>query len=184
MSIAHWLAIVVSTMALFAESRSVVAEPTAAQSADLKKMQEKWRATKYEAKEGINIEFTHHITVKVKEAKLEWLMRDESQFTYAFEIDSSKSPKQITFTFDAGGVKQIRRGIYSFDGEVWKLCWNHDNDAPRPTTISLNDSAAYVLLELKPEADASAEKPQADDSKSFETIRFDSANPNAGPNNP
>jgi uncharacterized protein (TIGR03067 family) len=114
-----------------------------------------------------------------EEANARWVVKDHMiglqskephyvPLSEAFTVRPNKNPKEIDINPYPHGLfleTDIAKGIYTLDGDVWKVClakWPLDpNDAPRPKEMATAEGAATMLITLrrvKPEQD----KPKED----------------------
>lgn len=171
----------VASSSLLFVSAAVAAEPTAAESADLKKMQGKWNVANFEAHD-VNPDIGQRMIVEVNGRKLSISINERVELIYEIAIDPGKSPKEITLSYLIEGKKQRCNGIYELDGDAWKLLWNDVSDDARPKAFSAKASPMFCLMVLKPKPDAAAgqlssttQKPEPEDGKPYEIVRFDAA---------
>jgi uncharacterized protein (TIGR03067 family) len=63
------------------------------------------------------------------------------------DIDPSKNPKTIDFTYTEGSQKgQTTRGIYALDGDVLKLCRTLTADKERPAEFSTQPESGFLMV--------------------------------------
>ncbi len=68
--------------------------------------------------------------------------------TSQFKLDDTRDPKQITITTDDG--KQIYRGIYTLDGDIFKMCMNGDGTSVcRPEEFVTKKGSPVMITTLK-----------------------------------
>lgn len=171
----------VASSSLLSVSVAVAAEPTAAEAADLKKMQGKWNVANFEAHD-VNPDIGHRMMVEVNGRKLSISINERVELIYEIAIDPGKSPKEITLSYLIESKEHRCNGIYEFDGDAWKLLWNDVSDDARPKAFSAKASPMFCLMVLKPKLDAAAgqrssttQKSVPDDGKPFEIVRIDTA---------
>jgi uncharacterized protein (TIGR03067 family) len=70
-----------------------------------------------------------------------------------FELDPTKTPKEFVFTpLDGPRKGESRRAIYSFENELFKLCWDNDEKSPNdkpPTGFSTKQGDGLWILVAK-----------------------------------
>ncbi len=67
-----------------------------------------------------------------------------------FRIDATRNPKQIDFTFTDGPQKgQTVRGIYEFDGEIYRMCRGLRPDVQRPGQFASASGSGRMLVVWK-----------------------------------
>ena len=68
--------------------------------------------------------------------------------TSKFKLDDTRDPKQITVYADDG--KQIYRGIYTLDGDTFKMCMNGDGTSVcRPEEFVTKKGSPVIMTTLK-----------------------------------
>ena len=91
-------------------------------------------------------------------------------------LDSSRSPKQIDFTYTTGFQKgKTIRGIYKLEGDTWTICRGITADKDRPTEFAAPTGSGFQLVVWKRANTAAGEKLKAirSELKRFEaTWRF------------
>jgi len=96
--------------------------------------------------------------------------------TATVQVDSSKSPKEIDFTYTTGFLKgKTTRGIYKLDGDTWTICRGISANKARPTEFAAPIDSGLQLVVWKRANTAAGEKWKAIQSelKRFEaTWRF------------
>ena len=75
--------------------------------------------------------------------------------SFTFEVDSSKSPKQIEII---KSEKEASHSIYALDGKVLKLCLTSKPGASRPATLTPSVDVLLVTMEKLPDLAAAQEK--------------------------
>ena len=92
------------------------------------------------------------------------------------QLNSSKSPKEIDFTYTTGFQKgKTIKGIYKLDGDTLTICRGQGTDKDRPTEFSAPTDSGLLLIVWKRANTAAGEKLKAIQSelKRFEaTWRF------------
>jgi uncharacterized protein (TIGR03067 family) len=69
-----------------------------------------------------------------------------------FKLDPSKKPKEIDLFFpDPPNADKVHRGIYSIEGDTFKLCKAQAADRPRPTEfVTRADTGNFVVTWKRP----------------------------------
>jgi uncharacterized protein (TIGR03067 family) len=91
---------------------------------DLKALLGKWTVTRFEHKGRAAPEGEAKATVLLEAGGKGVLMPDGGEARFSYAIDPSKSPKQITLTYEGGpldGAKQF--GIYKLEGRKLTTCY-------------------------------------------------------------
>ena len=94
--------------------------------------------------------------------KLSFMTGDRHEESFSFTLDPSKNPKEIDMTAldregqpvvrretsNDPGTKDVRKGIYSLEGDNLKICFPDDAKSPRPTSID-NPAGEDVVITLQ-----------------------------------
>jgi uncharacterized protein (TIGR03067 family) len=114
---------------------------------DRDKIQGDWKAeSMVQGGEKAPEELVKNFTLNVKDNR--WMVMINGQEEKGtFKEDSSKKPKEITFTSDSGTERQ---GIYDLDGDTLKVCVGSPGDT-RPTEFDSKSgsSAMYIVFKRK-----------------------------------
>jgi uncharacterized protein (TIGR03067 family) len=122
---------------------------------DLGVLQGNWKPlqVEFEAKPQMSAEEMNKVTSVYDQAEYHLYYADKSVnppkvlklAVMNVSLDSSTSPKSISFEYASGPLKgQKRHGIYELAGNQLKLCYG-PGDKPKPTTFSAPDKSGYFL---------------------------------------
>lgn len=109
---------------------------------DQEKMQGTWQAEKMTA-DGMDFpaELVKEVKFIIKGDKIN--TTDSKEKDWTFKLDASKKPKTIDAT-DGDGKKM--QGIYEFEGDTLKFCFNEKN---RPKEFKSEAGSDSILMVLK-----------------------------------
>lgn len=78
----------------------------------------------------------------------QFLGQGDAPPTGSFQLDETHEPKQITIKDMEG--KLTYRGIYTIQGDSFKVCINgNGSDPKRPENFTTREDSAFVIIELK-----------------------------------
>jgi uncharacterized protein (TIGR03067 family) len=60
-------------------------------------------------------------------------------------LDPSKTPRQIDMTIDEGGKEEVHLGIYTLEGDTFKLCKSHPPQA-RPSKFATEEGERWPAI--------------------------------------
>ena len=119
---------------------------------DLGTIQGYWKPLQieFEAKPQMSAEEMKKVTVVFDQSEYHLYYKDAGKEAIKLALmnvtlDSSTSPKSISFEFAAGALKgQKRHGIYELAGNQLKLCYGPAEKA-KPTTFAAPEKSGYYL---------------------------------------
>jgi uncharacterized protein (TIGR03067 family) len=79
--------------------------------------------------------------------------------TATVQVNSSRTPKEIDFTYRSGFQKgKTAKGIYKLDGDTFTICRGQGTDKDRPTEFAAPTGSGLILVVWKRASTAAGEK--------------------------
>jgi uncharacterized protein (TIGR03067 family) len=120
---------------------------------DLEKMQGTWTMAALEV-DGKQVPEAklQGTTLLIKDNKYIVQLKGQ-KFETVFQLDPTKKPKEIDMTFAEGANKdKVHKGIYSLEGDTFKLCRGQQPDRERPTEFGTWPDTGIFLVTWKRKA--------------------------------
>jgi uncharacterized protein (TIGR03067 family) len=127
------------------------ADPKEDAKKDLEKMQGTWKVEKL-VRDGTEAPAEMRAKMNVVIAKNKMTVQTEGRPGEEAEItlDPSTKPAQFDFTPGNPNDKNLRKGLYKFDGDTLYLCWTRGG-GERPKAFESKPQSMVVVFELKKE---------------------------------
>jgi uncharacterized protein (TIGR03067 family) len=117
---------------------------------DPEQLQGTWKLLSLEVNgEKVSVKGLEAACLVVKGAKYHFQL-DKMALDITFKMDPAKKPKAIDLTVASGPSKgKVYHGIYTLEGDTFKICRSIDPDKDRPTAFATRKGSGLMMVVWK-----------------------------------
>ena len=115
---------------------------------DTNGIQGKWECVSLQLGHEQLTEEVKGLRVVITDSKIAFHYTEDCKtFTFALQLDPTKSPKQIQMSGELDGVVQTMRGVYRLEGDSLEICVGPEDGVP-PSEFRMDKDKRFQLMRL------------------------------------